>query len=184
MFFAGRVINASNPRPRERDMSTSIVKRIAGLHRLSAAELKDRWLQMVRSDPPPYNREFLVRRLAPETLHPERGSIGGSAPYPASAGMIIPAPPTAHIPGPARNAPGCSHCQYPAGPARSRGGCGGRRLSPPETKSPGTPVPGAVPLRGSTGGGSPLSGFRRDDNPGATYRPHPRPRLIATPSSH
>ena len=67
-------------------MSTSIVKRIAGLHRLSAAELKDRWLQMVRSDPPPYNREFLVRRLAPETLRPVRGSIGGSAPYPASAG--------------------------------------------------------------------------------------------------
>ena len=71
-------------------MSSSIVKQIAGLHRLSAAEFKDRWLQLVGSDPPRHNREFLVRRLPSQTLHPERGLIGGSPPVRLPTGRILP----------------------------------------------------------------------------------------------
>ena len=51
-------------------------------------------------------------------------------------------------------------------------------MSPPQTKSPGTAVPGALP--GGTGGGSPLSGIRRDDNPGATHRPSHSPPVIVS----
>ncbi len=38
-----------------------------------------------------------------------------------------------------------------------------------------------VPFSRGFKGGSPPVGFRRDGNPGATYRPHPRPRHTATP---
>ena len=64
MFFAGRVMNVSNPRPRERDMSSSIVKQIAGLQRQSVPELKQRWRDLFGTEAPAYNRAFLIKRLA------------------------------------------------------------------------------------------------------------------------
>ena len=45
-------------------MSNSIVKQIAGLHRLSAPELKERWRELFGTEPPGYNRTFLIKRLA------------------------------------------------------------------------------------------------------------------------
>jgi len=45
-------------------MSTSIVKQIADLERMSISDLQHRWAQLIGTDPPRYNREFLVRRLA------------------------------------------------------------------------------------------------------------------------
>jgi hypothetical protein len=45
-------------------MSTTVLKQIAGLERLSHAELQDRWRMLIGSEPPRYNRQFLIRRLA------------------------------------------------------------------------------------------------------------------------
>jgi len=45
-------------------MSTSVVKQIADLERMSISDLQHRWAQLIGTDPPRYNREFLVRRLA------------------------------------------------------------------------------------------------------------------------
>lgn len=45
-------------------MSNSIVKQIAGLHRLSAPGLKERWRELYGTEPPGYNRSFLIKRLA------------------------------------------------------------------------------------------------------------------------
>jgi hypothetical protein len=45
-------------------MSTSLLKQIADLERRSLAELQDRWRQLCGTEPPRYNREFMVRRLA------------------------------------------------------------------------------------------------------------------------
>jgi hypothetical protein len=45
-------------------MSTSIVKQIADLERASMTDLQHRWQQLIGTEPPRYNREFLVRRLA------------------------------------------------------------------------------------------------------------------------
>ncbi len=45
-------------------MSTSVVKQIADLERASTADLQRRWQQLIGTEPPRYNREFLIRRLA------------------------------------------------------------------------------------------------------------------------
>ncbi len=63
------------------------------------------------------------------------GFKGGTAPYPASAGMTIPAPPTPPIPCPARNAHVAVTVNTPPvrhGPA---GGIGERRRGPPTNRA-------------------------------------------------
>jgi hypothetical protein len=45
-------------------VSDSIVKQLAGLHRLNSAQLKERWRELFGTEPPGYNRSFLVKRLA------------------------------------------------------------------------------------------------------------------------
>ena len=45
-------------------MTASVVKQIVDLEQMSIADLRQRWAQLVGTDPPRYNREFLVRRLA------------------------------------------------------------------------------------------------------------------------
>jgi len=45
-------------------MSNSILKQIAALGGLSAAELKDRWRDLVGTEPPRYDRDFLLKGLA------------------------------------------------------------------------------------------------------------------------
>lgn len=45
-------------------MSSSILKQIADLGRLSAQDLQDRWRELYGSEPPGYNRTFLTKRLA------------------------------------------------------------------------------------------------------------------------
>ena len=45
-------------------MSQTVLKQIAGLGRLSYADLQERWRQLMGAEPPRYNREFLIKRLA------------------------------------------------------------------------------------------------------------------------
>jgi hypothetical protein len=45
-------------------MSQSALARIAALEHLSMADLQARWRELIGADPPRYNREFLIRRLA------------------------------------------------------------------------------------------------------------------------
>ena len=45
-------------------MSESVLKQIAGLERVSHAELQERWRQLIGGEPPRYSREFMVKRLA------------------------------------------------------------------------------------------------------------------------
>lgn len=45
-------------------MSSSIVKQIAGLQRLSVPDLKQRWRDLFGTEAPAYNRAFLTKRLA------------------------------------------------------------------------------------------------------------------------
>ena len=45
-------------------MSTTVLKQVAGLQRLSYADLQDRWRQLIGAEPPRYTREFMVKRLA------------------------------------------------------------------------------------------------------------------------
>lgn len=45
-------------------MSNEVLKRVAALPGMSTGELKKLWRELNRSDPPPYNRAFLVKRLA------------------------------------------------------------------------------------------------------------------------
>ena len=52
------------PVGRERDVSDSTLRQIAALGGLSAAELKDRWRDLNGTEPPRYNRDFLLKRLA------------------------------------------------------------------------------------------------------------------------
>jgi hypothetical protein len=42
----------------------SVLKQIADLEHMSAAGLQHRWRELIGTEPPRYNREFLVRRLA------------------------------------------------------------------------------------------------------------------------
>ncbi|MBF0147610.1 MAG: DUF2924 domain-containing protein [Magnetococcales bacterium] len=41
-----------------------VIRQVAALPEMSTAELKAMWLEMHQSKPPPYNRAFLVKRLA------------------------------------------------------------------------------------------------------------------------
>ena len=45
-------------------MSDSIPAQVAALPGKSIAELKDLWRELYQAEPPPYNRGFLVKRLA------------------------------------------------------------------------------------------------------------------------
>ena len=45
-------------------MTKSVARQIADLERASMADLKGRWEQLIGTEPPRHNREFLVRRLA------------------------------------------------------------------------------------------------------------------------
>jgi hypothetical protein len=45
-------------------MNTGTSTHIAELHQLPMRELRDRWRALMGSDPPRYNRSFLIRRLA------------------------------------------------------------------------------------------------------------------------
>jgi len=45
-------------------VSQTVLKQIAGLGRLSYADLQERWRQLMGAEPPRYNREFLIKRLA------------------------------------------------------------------------------------------------------------------------
>jgi len=45
-------------------MSHTVARQIAGLHRLSVPELKQRWRDLYGKEPPAYNRAFLIKRLA------------------------------------------------------------------------------------------------------------------------
>jgi hypothetical protein len=60
-------------------MSTSIVKQIADLERASMADLQHRWQQLIGTEPPRYNREFLVRRLAHRLQELTHGGLSQSA---------------------------------------------------------------------------------------------------------
>jgi len=60
-------------------MSRAVLKQIADLERMTTSELQDRWLQLVGSDPPRYNREFLIRRLAYRIQELAHGGIALSA---------------------------------------------------------------------------------------------------------
>jgi hypothetical protein len=53
------------------------VKQIAGLHRLSAPELKERWRELFGTDPPGYNRSFLIKRLAYRLQELTHGGLSG-----------------------------------------------------------------------------------------------------------
>ncbi len=45
-------------------MSDSILAQLAALPGKSSAELKDLWRELCQAEPPPFNRAFLVKRLA------------------------------------------------------------------------------------------------------------------------
>ncbi len=45
-------------------MSRSTLRQIADLHDLPMPALQARWKELIGTDPPRYNREFLIRRLA------------------------------------------------------------------------------------------------------------------------
>ncbi len=45
-------------------MSSSIMKQIAGLQRLSVPDLKQRWRKLFGTAPPAHQRRFMVKRLA------------------------------------------------------------------------------------------------------------------------
>ena len=60
-------------------MSTSVVKQIADLERASMADLQHRWQQLIGTEPPRYNREFLVRRLAHRLQELAHGGLSQSA---------------------------------------------------------------------------------------------------------
>jgi hypothetical protein len=45
-------------------MSTTVLKQIADLERMTARELHERWWQLIGTEPPRYNRDCLIRRLA------------------------------------------------------------------------------------------------------------------------
>jgi hypothetical protein len=45
-------------------MSTGTSAHIAELHQLSMRDLRERWRALMGADPPRYNRQFLIRRLA------------------------------------------------------------------------------------------------------------------------
>jgi len=60
-------------------MSTDVRTQLAELRRLSIAELKQRWRNLMGTDPPQYNRSFLVSRLAYRTQEMAYGGLSASA---------------------------------------------------------------------------------------------------------
>ena len=60
-------------------MTTSVVKQIADLERMSISDLQDRWSQLIGTEPPRYNREFLVRRLAHRLQELTHGGLSQAA---------------------------------------------------------------------------------------------------------
>jgi hypothetical protein len=60
-------------------MSTSVVKQIADLERASMTDLQRRWQQLIGTEPPRYNREFLVRRLAHRLQELAHGGLSQAA---------------------------------------------------------------------------------------------------------
>jgi len=57
----GPVLSAAEGRE---TVSDSVVKQIAGLHRLPVPDLKQRWRDLFGTEAPAYNRAFLIKRLA------------------------------------------------------------------------------------------------------------------------
>ncbi len=45
-------------------MNIGVIRRVAALPGMSASELKEMWRKYHETEPPPFNRAFLVRRLA------------------------------------------------------------------------------------------------------------------------
>ena len=45
-------------------ITTSVLKQVADLPGLPITDLKKKWRQLFENEPPPYNKSFLVRRLA------------------------------------------------------------------------------------------------------------------------
>ncbi|MBF0453672.1 MAG: DUF2924 domain-containing protein [Magnetococcales bacterium] len=45
-------------------MQMNVIKRVTALPGMSIKELRQMWMELNSSDPPPYNKAFLVRRLA------------------------------------------------------------------------------------------------------------------------
>jgi hypothetical protein len=52
-----------NEQPPDRSRQ-SVLRQLAALQTLSVPQLKDRWRDLFCTDPPAYNRQFLIRRLA------------------------------------------------------------------------------------------------------------------------
>ncbi|MBF0311406.1 MAG: DUF2924 domain-containing protein, partial [Magnetococcales bacterium] len=42
----------------------NVIKQVAALPGMTTADLKGMWKELCQSEPPPYNRAFLVKRLA------------------------------------------------------------------------------------------------------------------------
>jgi hypothetical protein len=57
----------------------SVLKQIADLERMSAADLQHRWRELIGTEPPRYNREFLVRRLAHRLQELAHGGLSQAA---------------------------------------------------------------------------------------------------------
>jgi len=117
------------------------------------------------------------RSLPPATVgrarpRPPAVALFGRSLPPATVGRGHRSPPALSV----RQELASCHCRagipMPAG-TRQRGlGRWTDSISPPSSPTP-----------GGTGGGSPLSGFRRDGNPGATHRPAPVPAPPQHPSA-
>ena len=71
----GPVLSAAEGRE---TVSDSIVKHIAGLHRLTGAQLKERWRELFGTEPPGYNRTFLIKRLAYRLQELTHGGLSGA----------------------------------------------------------------------------------------------------------
>ena len=60
-------------------MTTSVVKQIADLQRMTLPELHDRWRQLMGGEPPRYRREFVIRRLAYRLQELMHGGLSDAA---------------------------------------------------------------------------------------------------------
>ena len=60
-------------------MSTDTSAQIAELHQLPMRDLRDRWRALIGSDPPRYNRSFLIRRLAYRLQELAHGGLSQAA---------------------------------------------------------------------------------------------------------
>jgi hypothetical protein len=60
-------------------MTRSVLRQIADLHGLPMPELQARWKELIGTDPPRYNRGFLVRRLAHRIQELTYGGLSDAA---------------------------------------------------------------------------------------------------------